>query len=508
MANYQHELLTLEQSDQIKARLNMVLDYDYNRMPYRVSYSILENFKRLAWFDGCAMYYGGKDGVRETILQGEYESIENALPEPIYRGGVLFLPITSKISVDGRIFEPVTLDMGYIEFFIDLISGHIGIDRTEDGVEIWRRFGQFTDHIEIPESFYGVRKPIDGVVEICLDMLDQFPDLAGMKVQRAVSIGKTLYNGLYTEPLRDTMIPKVMLPEVELNIKKAHKFFNLICPKHESQHNLKLATVYPYFKRSSEKFFVLKGCGGNGKSRFIRHFETLLGNKFTVVELAGMVGSGFDRSNAIGRLQGKHVLQAPETNLNNPKFVSELKRIATADTFVARTIGNNTYSFRPKGSLFIDTNFAVDMGNEDAIQRRLVGVQFIDRRLNPEEMAPYYSWVTTIEGACSIFAYAYAYYSEECGANFTWYDVDVGDGSKGPEEYADGILKIVQMLEEEEGYVTPSQLTSNAEARRKLYEDFGLETKVKKISGKSTRIIKVKDTDQFLEKCERYGYLS
>lgn len=501
----QYDLLTKDISTQIKYRLKDALSYDFTRLPYRVASSIQSDMSKIAWFDGETFYYGSGVGTDINSMDGnDFKRIEKKLPNPIYRGGVSFYCISGKLDLGEVVLQGISLDEGYVEFFIDMVVGNLGRYLSPNGNELWRRHKRLTAKIENIDSFYGIKKGVFGVNEICMDMIDQNPSLAPLRVMSGIAIGNTVYGGISCEDLTDDIIPKQIVDDCKIDMPKAERLFKLICPDEDSRHNLVLATVYPYFKRNNEKFFVLKGPGGNGKGKYLTHFTALLGDKYGTVDLDGMVSSGFDRNNAISLLHGKLVVSAPEAKLKEPKFISELKRIATGEMMVARTVGGNMYSFKNNAVLFMDTNDAVELGDSDAIKRRMVGISFIDRILSWEEMDPYVEWLTRKDGACSLFLYAYFYYLDECSSQFSWKDVDVNDGDSYSSQTIEVIDKLIDSMEElgsDKAYVRAAELSAISKGEKtRFFEEFGLKTSSKRIGGSVVRAIMIEDQSIFNKK--------
>lgn len=504
---------SMEISDAIRDRLMLILEYDYRRIPYRVASAIRDNFRAIAWFDGERFYYGAYDGSRESVDESIYIDYEWQMHQTVWRGGVTFHTINKPLTNKGKRTKlemlSTSLDDGYIEFFMDVLSGDIGIDETDENIEIWRRHGMITDQIVQIEKFYGVSKPIAGVLEIFLDMVKQIPEIAPMKVKSCVSIGNVLYGGFEKSKLEHDMIPKLMLPEIKLNLKKAFSFFNMICPDEDSRHNLMMATVYPYYKRSSEKFFAMTGPGGNGKGRYMKHFKKMLGDKYTIAELDVMGGKNFDSGNAVAALQGKLVYNAPEADLNEPTGIKQLKSIASADDMSVRTIGKDRFTFTPTGTLFVDTNSLIDMGDTDAMQRRQVFINFAQYTFTHEEFAPYYYWVLTPEGYASIFAAAYAYYTEEGCGNISFRKVEPSYGENVASSEENFINKIVTAEAHfgwERAFVKLSTLANfSANERRAIFERYGLKKQTKYHNGERFKAIMIDDHDLFKHSCAMNG---
>lgn len=508
----QYDLFSKPLSQQIKERRKDILRFNFRKMPFRVASTVRADFARIPWFDGETFYFGSSlspdlNSLDKTV----FKSNVSRLSDPIYRGDINFYPLTSRIDIGEKKLEKISLDPGYIEFFIDMLVGNLGTVKTRDGVQIWRRFGMKTDHVADIDDFYGVSKRVRGIKEIALQIMYDIPWTAPMKVTSGVSINNTVYGGLGIEKLLGDVLPKHMIEckEERINTKKAEQFFKKICPEDEDRHNLLLATVYPYFKRGNEKFFILQGTGGNGKSMYMRHFPVFLGeSKFGIVDLKGMGGTGFDRSSAIAMLQGKLVLQSPESKVEaDSKYINELKSIATADPMVARHIGGDSYSFRPEGVLFTDSNFSAVIGDTDADRRRVIPINFVKRRLTWDEMDPYVDWLGTIEGAASIFLYAYLYYIDECSSMFKWIEQRVDrEEETGTTNALVSLRSSYHDHGAEGAYVCSSTLRSLAKKdKEKFVRELGLEPKVKRIGDKSVRVYAIANENKFLEGCEKRG---
>lgn len=481
-----------------KVRLRSLLqDYDWRKLPHRVASSMHSDLSHLVWTDEKNLFIGtGNERVPIEVLAIEkLDYLSDLLPNPYYRGNLTFYPISKKTERDGIVLKPCKLDPGYLEFFFDIIAGTLGVCKGFDGMEVWRRVGRVVDHIENIEDFYGVptSKQAAGINGIFMDALRNIPSLAPLRVCNGIAIGDTLYGTDTWDVLEIDQIPKHIVEFVEPDMIRARKFFDKVCPDKTSQHNLMMATVYPYYKYSNEKFFILKGIGGTGKSRYMEHFKTLIGNKYSAVDLAGLASAGFERSTAIARLQSKLVLHAPDSKMSAAdKIVNELKRLATGDRMIGRTIGNNAFEFAPSGSLFVDTNERVNLDNSDAIMRRRVGIKFTEKRLTEEEFNPFYEWVTTLEGAVSIFMYAYLYYVEGCESKFTWNFVDVND-----DMISDDLLELAYSLVEqiksgsEKPFIEASVVKgANSKDKDLFFTAFGLVSSQKKVKEGGTTVNK------------------
>jgi hypothetical protein len=496
----------IEDGNIIKKRAWNMLEYDFRRIPKRVAATIKTAIGRMVWYDKSNLYYGRDDGSFDDISSSSFMKIDKKLPDPIYRGRLSFYPITKVAETGAAKMLPQGMEPGYVEFFADMLCGTLGVHYGRDGAELWRRIDRHVERIQSIENQYGVKSKIDGVYEIVMDMIAWHPEFAPLKIMNGIAIGNKFYGGLFEEPLTDEMIPRHIVDEHKTDMKKAKDFFNMVCPNNTDRHNLMLATVYPFYKRNFEKYFILKGSGGNGKSFYMRHLRKLMGDKFAVIDLDAMIAGGFEKSSAIAKLSNKLVVQAPETNLENPKFLNQLKKIATGESLVAREIGGNSFEFRCEAVLFIDTNDPVILGDTPAIRRRTVNIDFTMRHLSWSDMEPYADWLSTYEGALSIFKFAYNHYIEESSAKFNFYSVerdtdkkveqqiDLGDNAEVIERLMNDYLRYGAR----ETYVLAGEIVAENPVKKGLiYNFYGLETMTKRIDGIATRVVVIADEETF-----------
>jgi hypothetical protein len=475
------------------------------------------DFSRICWNDEAFFYYGtgNPSAPIDSVEIAQFREMDSKMPNPIYRDELDFYHVTKQTDYASVKLKPLVLDPGYIELFSDILAGTLGMyPRDGERIELWRRYRSSVKQIECIEDTYGVKKACLGVNDILFDILHLYPELAPKKVVSGLAIGNRMYGGLDVTDLTDDIIPKHMVPETRYDLEKAKAFFNKICPDPDSQHNLLLATVYPYYKRSNEKFFLLKGVAGNGKSSYMEHFPALIGDgdKYSALDLELLGTKGHTRDSAVAGIQGKLVLHSPDTNMQTAEqFKSELKRLATADRMQGRTIGTDTYTFKPDSVLFIDTNEPINIEDSGGgAARRQVGIIFAPRKFSHVEFEPYFRWCRSREGAVSIFMYAYNYFQEECEGQFTWNDIDVDANDVLPDrcqELVDAIMSEASANGIAEAYLIAKTYSDiDNYSKKRVYKKYGLVSKVKSINGKAKRVITVGDEGLFADFMEMEGY--
>jgi hypothetical protein len=432
----------IQDIEKVKERIWDLLEFDWDGTHARGAAQIRRQLERMIVYDGDKLLIGAGNGSYDFMTSADFRRVEKKISAEIMRGKLRFFYVTKAIKMDDtRFMLEGTIDPGLMECLVDIVVDTLAIDRHGG---LWRRLRNRTWKIQEIGQTYAVTKDFASSSDILRALLDYaFTDNGnfkangdGKKLNNMVAAPGIAFNGLkhdgyMVEKLEDTDIPFAIFDKVKIDVKKAQKFFDLITPEEDSQHNIKLSCIYPFFRLFAEKFFVLRARGGNGKSAFLQYWETLFPDKYQPIELGDMSTSGFEKKSAIAAISGKLVLHSPETDLRDPKFMSTLKQIATGDPLIGRTIGGNQFSFRNEAVLYVDTNDPVALGNEPAMNRRKVGIRFTHHELSYEEVKPYMKWIQSPDGACSIYALCYDYYCNECNHEIEFKKVDLNAKFKG-----------------------------------------------------------------------------
>ena len=137
----------------------------------------------------------------------------------------------------------------------------------------------------------------------------------------------------------------------------------------------------------AQKFFILYGEGGNGKSSFLQLLTSLLtevnvsnialididGNKFRLAEIMGKFANIGDD------IDGGAILST-----------SNIKKIVTGDTIVIENKGCKPYSYNPHAKLFFSCNSIPRIyDTSTGMQDRLVVIPMINRIRNTSIASPY-----------------------------------------------------------------------------------------------------------------------
>jgi hypothetical protein len=430
----------IQNLSEIKVRIWELLEFPWGDTFIRGAAEIRKMLERMVVFDGNNLLIGvgyGKGtsaGKYETIPARDFYRLERKFTGEIARGRLVFYYAQKAVKVDDEItILEAPIDIGYMEYLCDILCDIITINK--DG-HVWRRYKNTTKKVQQVVNDYYVSKTIAGI-DTVLSLLMQYAiakeyvcgeskkTLCTMRFSPGISINGIKHEGWVEEPLEDTDIPTAIFNDIKLDLKKARKFFELICPEDDSRHNLMLASVYPFYKRFYEKFFILRARGGNGKGTYMRYWETLLGEKFQAIDFDNILAGGFERSSETAKLSGKLVAQSTEADLDEPKFKNFLKKMATGEPLSARSIQGNSFTFRNEAVLFADTNDPVHIGNTPAMKRRRVHIRFTHQELGYDTIKPYADWLTTIDGACSIFTLCSSYFIDDCQREFDWKEVDI-----------------------------------------------------------------------------------
>lgn len=153
---------------------------------------------------------------------------------------------------------------------------------------------------------------------------------------------------------------------------------------------LQLAVGYTMTGDTREQmFFVLHGCGSNGKSTFITALREIFGDyhqKTSTDTLIEKKNSG--PSNDVAALRGARYVSAIETSAGKRLAEALVKELTGQDAVTARFLYQEFFTFTPKFKLWLACNHVpVIQGQDDGIWRRIrlipFKVQFYERHESP-----------------------------------------------------------------------------------------------------------------------------
>jgi putative DNA primase/helicase len=138
-------------------------------------------------------------------------------------------------------------------------------------------------------------------------------------------------------------------------------------------------------------FFILVGCGANGKSTFVETVSKLLGTHAETAEFTTFLArknSGSPR-NDLARLHSARFVKAAEGEHQAPLAESIIKELTGEDTIAARFLFKEHFTFKPQFKIWLITNHKPQIrGTDDAIWRRVrlieFNQQFLGTKMDPE----------------------------------------------------------------------------------------------------------------------------
>ena len=129
-----------------------------------------------------------------------------------------------------------------------------------------------------------------------------------------------------------------------------------------------------------QKFFMLLGNGGNGKTVFLGALQSVLGQEYCCVSSPELfTGSSAADTNEprpeLLRLKGKRMVISSELQKNSVLSGAKIKRLVAGGKIYARGLYDNTIEeFWPEYSLFIDTNHLPLLEETGRSIRRRIGI--------------------------------------------------------------------------------------------------------------------------------------
>lgn len=221
----------------------------------------------------------------------------------------------------------------------------------------------------------------------------------------------------------------------DIDTKTPNNFLEMVSENDKSKHNIKLIHAYTMYRKinliPAEKWFLIKDFGRSGKGLFMQTFNDLLQVK--KVNFDGLIGGGFEATNEWMNFYGADLAHANETGEITSKHMRILRKIATNEIVSGRKIGNDTFTFKNRAVLILDTNEQVDTGEITANRTRTVKISLKDRPIHETDeerykiFQPYWNFVEpngnhSLSASVS-FMIASLNYLKEAGGNFYFNDV-------------------------------------------------------------------------------------
>jgi putative DNA primase/helicase len=138
-------------------------------------------------------------------------------------------------------------------------------------------------------------------------------------------------------------------------------------------------------------FFILHGCGSNGKSTFIMALRDIFGDYETKTSTDTLIEKNSNNTNDIAALRGARLVNAIETSAGKRLAEALVKELTGQDAVSARFLYQEFFTFVPVFKLWLACNHVpVIQGQDHGIWRRVRLVPFGVQFREPEEpVGPY-----------------------------------------------------------------------------------------------------------------------
>lgn len=148
-------------------------------------------------------------------------------------------------------------------------------------------------------------------------------------------------------------IPHEYKPDAVHEGKRTEEFLNFICPEPDSREMLLQFSGYAHTKDvGQQKFLVLLGEGGSGKSTFIRLMESAVGSR----NLSNISLTDLQQRFASFGLMGKLLNSCADLEISALEDTAIIKKVLGEDTLRAEQKGRDAISFKNYAKLIFSTN--------------------------------------------------------------------------------------------------------------------------------------------------------
>lgn len=443
-----------------------------------------------------------------------FDSIPNNVSEVIdgmsitdYKKGSSFIDMFGNIVEMPLNGKSLYYAEGYYRAAWDLRMGNLRL--SEDGATLYRRDADMSGKLERLRSWhevasieaeYGVpsgRQRIKSWDLFLRNEADRNP-----RVVRGMRFGKTMAcyrdsSGVVFKKFDaydDTAFvfhDPHELPDsesIKWMIHNARQWAAWLTADQHSADNLIRMFATPFLEPYKHLTYVLYGGGGNGKGillgRIAKQYPEYA-STFNTKRFAD--GKGFTAEQESRKIIGKYWLFDEEADVLDQESMTQIKRLSTGEPVVARKIGENAMTFKPKATLTIATNEPFISSQAEASTRRFTFVRMKEGRSAADfqefiEFLDKYGVIPFFLASCKAWA----------KSDTPWTDVSIGgegDMTDSEEWIRDSICVQGYAVSSDNPYGKRFSMTS----RNKL----GLASVVKWVDGKTKRVLVVNDEKRF-----------
>jgi len=142
---------------------------------------------------------------------------------------------------------------------------------------------------------------------------------------------------------------------------------------------------------SRQMFFILYGCGSNGKSTFIETILALMGDyAASACPSTFIVKRNHEIPNDVARLKDMRMILSSEMEESKVLNESLIKKFTSDEPILARFLHHEFFEFKPTGKVFMLTNHKPTIrGTDDGIWRRIKLIPFTYKFSDDEKIEDY-----------------------------------------------------------------------------------------------------------------------
>lgn len=294
------------------------------------------------------------------------------------------------------------------------------------------------------------------------------------------------------------MSAKTDLETVKFLFNAACRWTAWLTEDEHSAQNLTRMFATPFLEPYKHLTYVLYGGGGNGKGILLGRMSKQYpqyASAFNTKRFAD--GKGFTAEQESRKIIGKYWLFDEEADVLDQNSMTQIKRLSTGESVVARKIGENAMTFQPKATLVVATNEPFISAQAEASNRRFAFVRMKEGR-SAKDFATFIEWIN-VNGVLP-FLYASCYLWSKYGDN-PWNDVTIGgqDDMTDAEEWVrDRICH--------DGYAVSSDNPYGKRFATSSRNKLGLRSAAKYVKslGATIRVLEVNDEKRFRPYREAY----
>jgi P4 family phage/plasmid primase-like protien len=172
-------------------------------------------------------------------------------------------------------------------------------------------------------------------------------------------------------------------PDFREKVNTVEKFFQQILPNDNVRKYLLLRFATCLTGKDDEKFPILTGTGGNGKTILLEFLQSVFGEYACAVSTTIFTqrsGSSSAASPEIARIRGTRLVSAEETEEGSSLNVAKMKELTGGNKITTRRLFEDIEEFKPQAHWFLVCNNMPKVTSDDGgTWRRVLKVDFVSK---------------------------------------------------------------------------------------------------------------------------------